>query len=108
TYWWMNLIDFDLTPTYFFSNNQFDFGSLEQFTTVYRGVCDTVVMYPYNNTLIPVLEYTTQAVVPLQYNRGKLSVSVGGTYAEDTFMLYKDGRFNKMHIGDSSFTITAP
>ncbi len=52
--------------------------------------------------------YSPQANIPLNRNGNSFSVSAGGTLANDTFRLYKDGLLSTTHVGDSTFSITAP
>ncbi len=48
--------------------------------------------------------YVMQADIPLHVNGNTLSVSAGGTLANDTFRLYKNNVLAQTQIGDSVFT----
>ncbi len=48
--------------------------------------------------------YSPQATIPLHVNGNMLSVSAGGTLANDTFRLYKNNVLTQTKIGDSTFT----
>ncbi len=52
------------------------------------------------------ITYSPQANIPLNRSENLLSVSAGGTLANDTFRLYKDGVLNTTQIGDSTFDVT--
>ena len=72
------------------SNNQLNFSSLE-------GVAKQ-----YSFAL-----YSPQASVPLQQIGSTLSVSVGGTPANDTFRWYKDSVLVATKMADSTYTFTS-
>lgn len=50
--------------------------------------------------------YTPQANIPIRREGNALSVSAGGTLANDTFRLYRNGVLSETKVGDSTFTIT--
>ncbi len=50
--------------------------------------------------------YAPQAAIPLVKNSVELSVSAGGTPANDTFRLYKNGVLIKTQVADSIFVIS--
>ena len=51
--------------------------------------------------------YAPQATVPLNDNNNVLSISVGGTPANNTFKWYKDSVLISTRVGDSTFTPTS-
>ena len=51
--------------------------------------------------------YAPQANIPLNFKYDLLSVSVGGTLANDTFHWYKNGMLYKTIVGDSTLTISS-
>jgi len=51
--------------------------------------------------------YAPQANIPIYRQGNVLYVAAGGTLANDTFRLFKDGELVQAHIGDSAFTISA-
>lgn len=53
-------------------------------------------------------KYTPQAHIPFDRNGDKITVDAGGTLANDTFRLYKNGTLYKTQTGDSVFSITQP
>lgn len=53
----------------------------------------------------PIL-YSPQAVIPIIKTGNLISVSAGGTLANDTFRLYRDNILLKTQVGNSSFAIT--
>ena len=52
--------------------------------------------------------YAPQANIPLHKTGNLLSVSAGGSLANDTFRLYRNGILNTSQVGDSSFAIISP
>jgi len=73
------------------ANNQFTFNGMEPLASAYSFA-----------------SYAPQATIRVNKNGSQLSVSAGGTPANDTFMLYKDGNLQKKQIADSIFTIGSP
>jgi len=51
--------------------------------------------------------YAPQAAIPIYRQGNILYVVAGGTMANDTFRLFKNGVLSQAHTGDSSFTITS-
>ncbi len=51
-------------------------------------------------------DYAPQANIPLHYNAGQLSVSAGGTLANDTFHWYRNNVLYQVNAGDSFLTVT--
>jgi hypothetical protein len=78
-------------------NNRFTFSGMEGIATAYKNI---IVSDAYFSGDAP------QATIPLHYHAGQLSVSVGGTPANDTFHWYKDNVLYKTIAGDSVLTIT--
>jgi hypothetical protein len=70
------------------SNNSFAFGGMETLPNASEKV------------------YAPQDTIPISRSISSLSVSAGGTLANDTFCLYKNGILNKIQAGDSVFVIT--
>lgn len=52
------------------------------------------------------LVYSPQATIPLTKLENLLSVTAGGTLANDTFHLYRNGILTSVQVGDSVFPIT--
>jgi len=52
-------------------------------------------------TYFPFAQYVPQANIPLDYKGDELSVSAGGTLANDTFHWYRNNIFLKTIVGDS-------
>lgn len=73
--------------------NRFNFNALEPLNTC------------LNNTSI---EYKSQALLPLTNNNPVLSVSAGGTLANNTYRWLKDGTEVALNTGDSTLTLTEP
>jgi Leucine-rich repeat (LRR) protein len=62
-------------------------------------------------TLPPKVElrkYSPQAKILLHKNENQISVSAGGTLANNTYKLFKDGTLVSQHIADSVFSIATP
>jgi Leucine-rich repeat (LRR) protein len=55
----------------------------------------------------PGVAYFPQATIPLNIQGNLLSVSAGGTLANDTFYLYKNDVLNSTQIGDSVFAVNS-
>lgn len=70
------------------SNNAFTFSGMEQLPMAQSRI------------------YFPQATIPLTKTENLLSVSAGGTLANDSFFLFKNGALSKIQGGDSVFTIT--
>ncbi len=73
---------------FYIDNNQLTFDGMEGIVNLAIGGSD----------------YAPQATIPLQRNGNILSVSVGGTLANDTFQWYKDGELVSTKVGDSTYS----
>jgi len=78
----------------FLQNNYFTFNGMEQLVQA-LGSRST-------------LSYSPQGSIKLHNNDNALSVSAGGTLANNKFYWYRDGQLIKTIAGDSTFTITEP
>ncbi len=76
------------------SSNQFTFAGMEGIVTNF-----------FNSGTY--LSYSPQATIPVIKNGNFISVSPGGTLANDTFRLYKNNTLQTAQMADSGFTITA-
>ena len=77
------------------SNNNFNYEGLEELVLLKEA-------QPNFNTFI----YQPQACLPIQENGDVISISAGGTLANNTYTWYKDGEFHNEFLGDSTLTIT--
>lgn len=73
-------------------SNQFTFNGLEPLVQKFNSI----------NTF----QYAPQDTIPLHYNDSTLSVSAGGTLANDSFHWYRNGTLYKTTAGDSTLMIT--
>ncbi len=73
-------------------DNHFTFAGMEGIESAYED--------------INIFQYAPQATIPLNYQGGQLSVSVGGTPTNNTYYWYKDNVLYKTIGGDSVLTIT--
>jgi len=83
-----------LTKLYL-NNNQFTYTGLENATEKLSPHLGVLVLYP-------------QATVPLKKQDNLLSISVGGTPANNTYKWYLNGTLFSTTIGDSVLAITQP
>jgi hypothetical protein len=81
-----SLVNLEIADLYI-DNNKFTFDGLENIKS-------------YN------LVYSPQAIIPLTKRENLLSVTAGGTLANDTFHLYRNGKLTLVQVGDSVFSIT--
>ncbi len=89
-----NLTEFEL------EYNKFTFAGMEGIATAYKNIFDTIHYYPDYSA------YAPQATIPLHYHGRQLSISAGGTLANDTYRWYKDNVLYETITGDSVLTVT--
>ena len=77
--------------TYALNDNKFTFDGMEGIAKAYD-----------------VGQYSPQANIPVNYNGKHLSVSAGGTLANDTFYWYKNNVLYQTNVGDSVLSVTTP
>ena len=82
----LNLINYP-GPGLALNNNQFTFAGMENINSI--------------------AVYAPQAIIPLSNSNNILSVSVGGTPANDTFRWYRNDTLVALNIGDSTYTATS-
>ena len=83
-------------PRLWLYDNQFTFAGMEGIANIAPGSS-----YGTLNNI-----YAPQATIPLYNNNNTLSISVGGTPANDTFRWYRNGVLISTKVGDSTYSIT--
>ncbi len=101
-----------------FSDNQLSGpvpASIAKICTFGNGTLDILYLYDNEFTFSGVeaiatasteAMYSPQAIIPLHYNSGILSVSAGGTLANDSFYWYRNNVLYKVIAGDSVLNLT--
>lgn len=84
-------------PRLWLYDNQFTFSGMEGIVNIAQGSS-----YGTLNNI-----YAPQATIPLYNNNNILSVSVGGTPANNTFKWYKDSVLVATKVRDSTYTVTS-
>lgn len=75
-------------------NNRFTFKGMETIVQNFQNSSDGI-------------SYAPQATIPIYRQGNVLSVVAGGTMANDTFRLFKNGLLVQAHTGDSSFIVSS-